>query len=135
MSEGIDICDRAAEALRAAGIDAVLTQRIDRITGKDGVLVRMMPPSTVATYFDGTRRINCTLQVIAKSLDPTEAIAICDKACDVLKTADLTSKNGSYELADPAYPVEPDGDVEELAVGVDRRHVWAIRLVCQIIRQ
>lgn len=135
MNEGIDLCERAADALRSAGINTAITQRIDRITGKDGVVVRMMPPVTVATYFDGTRRINCTIQVIAKSLDPTESISICDKACEVLRTADLSSKNGSYEPADSSYPAEPDGDVEELAVGIDKRHVWAIRMSCQIIRQ
>lgn len=135
MSETIDICERAAEALRASGMDCVHAQRLDRITGRDGVVVRMMPPRTVATYFDGTRRIDCTLQVIAKSLDPTEAMAECDRASEILRSADLSSANGSYELADPAYPAEPDGDVEELAVGTDRRHVWAIRLVIQIIRQ
>ena len=133
MTETIDICERAVDALKKAGIDA-LGQRIDRITGKDGVVVRMMPPRTVATYFDGTRRIDCTLQVIAKSLDPIEAMAACECAVEALRSADLSSANGSYELADPAYPAEPDGDVEELAVGTDRRHAWAARLVVQIIR-
>lgn len=133
MTETIDICERAVDALKKAGIDA-LGQRIDRITGKDGVVVRMMPPRTVATYFDGTRRIDCTLQVIAKSLDPIEAMAACERAVEALRAADLSSVNGSYELADPAYPAEPDGDVEELAVGTDRRHAWAARLVVQIIR-
>ena len=133
MTETIDICTRAVDALKAAGIDA-LGQRIDRITGKDGVVVRMMPPRTVATYFDGTRRIALTLQVIAKDLDPLKAMAECERAVEVLRTADLSSANGSYELADPAYPAEPDGDIEELSVGTDRRHVWAARLVVQIIR-
>ena len=133
MTETIDICERAVDALKKAGIDA-LGQRIDRITGKDGVVVRMMPPRTVATYFDGTRRIDCTLQVIAKSLDTIEAMAACERAVEALRSADLSSANGSYELADPAYPAEPDGDVEELAVGTDRRHAWAARLVVQIIR-
>ncbi len=133
MNETIDICERAVDALRRAGIDA-LGQRLDRVTGKDGVVVRMMPPRTVASYFDGSRRIDCTLQVIAKSLDPVEAMAECERAADAIRAADLSSANGSYELADQASPAEPDGDIEELAVGTDRRHVWAARLVVQIIR-
>lgn len=130
MTETIDICERAVEALRAAGVE-VTGQRLDRITGKDGTVVRMMPPRTVATYFDGSRRIDCTLQVISKSLDPVEAMAECERASDALRAADLSSANGSYEVAAPA---EPDGDIEELAVGTDRRHVWAVRLIVQIIR-
>lgn len=130
MTETIDICTRAVDALKAAGI-AALGQRIDHITGKDGVVVRTMPPRTVATYFDGSRRIDMTLQVIAKSLDPVEAMAACERASDILRAADLSSANGSYELAAPA---EPDGDMEEITVGTDRRHVWAVRLVAQIIR-
>ena len=130
MTETIDICERAVEALRAAGVE-VTGQRLDRITGKDGTVVRMMPPRTVATYFDGSRRIDCTLQVISKSLDPVEAMAECERASAALRAADLSRANGSYEVAAPA---EPDGDIEELAVGTDRRHVWAVRLIVQIIR-
>lgn len=131
MAEGIDLCDRAVDALREAGMD-VLGQRIDRITGKDGTVVRMMPPRTLAEYFDGSRRVNATLQVIAKRLDPVEAMAECERASEVLRGSDLDSANGSYEVAVPA---EPDGDMEELAVGSDRRHVWAVRLAVQIIRR
>ena len=72
MTETMDLCDRAVAALRAAGTE-VLGQRIDRLSGKDGTVVRMMPPRTRATYFDGSRRIDCTLQVISKRLDPVEA--------------------------------------------------------------
>lgn len=130
MSEAIDICDRAADALRKAGIE-VLGQRIDRLTGKDGSVVRMMPPRTLARYFDGSRRMEATVQFIAKRLDPTEAMAECERASDALQAADLESANGSYRLVSQA---EPDGDMEELAVGADRRHVWAVRLTAQIIR-
>lgn len=133
MADAIDIVDRAVDALEAAGIE-VLGQRIDRLTGKDGTVVRMMPPRTVATYFDGSRRIDCTLQVICKRLDPAEAMAECDRAAEALRAADLSSACGAYQLADPGAPSERDGDVEELSVGADRRHVWASRVIVQIIR-
>lgn len=131
MTESIDIVDRAMDALEAAGIE-VLGQRIDRLSGKDGTVVRMMPPRTRATYFDGTRRIDCTLQVIAKRLDPIEAADACDRAASVLCAADLSSANGSYELVDAG--AERDGDIEEMAVGTDRRQVWAVRVIVRIIR-
>lgn len=134
MADSIDIVDRAVDALAAAGIEA-LGQRIDRLTGKDGTVVRMMPPRIVATYFDGSRRIDCTLQVISKRLEgPAAAMEECDRAADALCAADLSSANGSYELADAAEPAERDGDVEELAVGTDSRHVWAARVLVRIIR-
>lgn len=131
MTETVDLCERAADALRAGGVDAT-TKRIDRLSGKDGTVVRMMPPRTRATYFDGSRRIDYTLQVISKSLDPMEAMATCERATEVLRAADLASANGSYEALAQA---EPDGDVEEVAVGADMRHVWCARLTVQTIRQ
>ena len=131
MTETIDICERAVEALKADGMD-VLGQRIDRLNGKDGTVVRMMPPRTRATYFDGSRRVDCTLQVIAKRLEPLEAMAECERAVSALRAADLSSANGSYEIVAQA---EPDGDIEEMTVGADRRHVWQARVVAQIIRR
>ena len=134
MADAIDIVDRAVDALAAAGIE-VLGKRIDRLAGKDGTVVRMMPPRTVATYFDGSRRIDCTLQVISKRLEgAAEAMSECDRAAEALCAADLSSANGSYELVDAAEPAERDGDVEELSVGTDRRHVWAARVLVRIIR-
>lgn len=134
MTETMDLCDRAVAALREAGME-VLGQRIDRLSGKDGTVVRMMPPRTRATYFDGSRRVDCTLQVISKRLDPVEAADECDRAAGILCEADLSSANGSYALADAAVPAERDGDVEEMTVGADRRHVWQARVTVQVIRQ
>ncbi|HIS39955.1 MAG TPA: hypothetical protein IAC12_03820 [Candidatus Aphodovivens avistercoris] len=130
MTEAIDICERAADALRGAGMDALGT-RIDRITGKDGVVVRMMPSRTLEHYLDGSRLVECVLQVVSKRLNPADAMADCERASDALRAADLSSANGSYAVV---LPAEPDGDMEELAVGEDRRHVWAVRLAVQIMR-
>lgn len=131
MSRTVDICKRALAALHAGGMPQLLGERIDRLTGKDGVVIRMLPPHTVATYFDGTRRMDYTLQVIAKSLDPLEAMSLCEQACEILRTADLSSANGTYELAASAEPVS---DIEEITIGADRRHVFCVRLTAQIIR-
>lgn len=131
MTEAIDIVERAVDALGAAGIE-VLGQRIDRLSGKDGTVVRMMPPRTRATYFDGTRRVDLTLQVVAKRLDPVEAADACDRAASALCSADLSSANGSYELVDAG--AERDGDIEEMAMGADRRSVWSARVVVPVTR-
>lgn len=130
--EGIDICEVAAGALRAAGMEGVTTQPLSRLDGKDGVVVRLMPSVTRRTYMDGRRQLDCYVQVIAKGLDEYGPMELCDEAARVLRSADLSSTNGSYEACGAA---EQDGDVERLAIGTDRRHVWAVRLVTKIIRR
>lgn len=129
MTDAMDIAERALDALRAAGMRVEGT-RLDRLTGKDGSVVRALPSRVLAAYFDGSRREECALQFVCKSLDPVEAMAECERASRVLRDADLESANGSYALV--GRP-EPDGDMEELAVDA-MRHVWAARLAVQIIR-
>lgn len=131
MTDTVDICERAVDALRAAGVVDARGTRIGALTGKDGIVVRLMPPTTLARYFDGSRRLQLTLQVISKRLDATEAMADCEHASGILMGADLASANGSYELATAP---EVDGDIEQLALDADLRHVYAVRLACQAIR-
>lgn len=132
MSETVDLCERARDALLAAGMRGVHAERLDRVKGKDGVVVRPLPPAVRREYYDGTRLVDYRFQVVAKSLDAIEAMGLCDEALRALRSADLASGNGSYEAV--GRP-EPDGDVEELAVGEDGRHVWAARLVQKIRRR
>lgn len=132
MSGGIDVLDRAVAALRAAGVAEAQARPLSRLDGKDGVVVRMMPPITRRTYFDGSRMVDCPLQVIAKSLDELAAMETCEKAARILCSADLSSANGSYRSIDGA---EPDGGAERLSVGSDGRFVWAARVVVKMIRE
>lgn len=132
MTEAIDICEVAAAALRAAGMAEAKAQPLTSLDRKDGVVVRLMPPVTRRTYMDGSRLIDCTMQVIAKGLDEYAPMDACERAARVLTGADLSSANGSYEAVGLA---EQDGDVERLGIGADRRHVWAVRVREQIIRQ
>ena len=132
---GIDIHERVRDALSAAGIRDVTAGRITAATAQDGVVVRLMPTVTTARYMDGSRRCDCYFQVIAKGRrsDGAEAPAdVCERAIGVLRDATLESANGSFSLV--SRP-EPDGDVEELAVGGDRTYVFAVKFVCKIIRK
>lgn len=131
MEDAIDICEVAARALRGAGIDAQ-ARLLSAVDGKDGVVVRLMPSVTRRTYMDGRRQLDCRVQVVAKSLDEYGAMDLCERAARALCSEVLASDNGSYEVVGLA---EQDGDVERLAVGTDRRHVWAVRVVAKIIRR
>lgn len=132
MDEAIDICEVAARLLREAGIASARAQPLTAIDKKDGVVVRLMPSVTRRTYMDGSRLLDCYVQVVAKSLDEYEPMDACERAARVLTSSDLSSENGSYEIVGLA---DQDGDVERLGIGTDRRHVWAVRIVAQIIRQ
>ena len=71
MSEALDICEVAARALRDGGIDAK-ARPLSAIDKKDGTVVRLMPSVTRRTYMDGTRLLDCYLQVVSKALDEYE---------------------------------------------------------------
>ena len=131
MSEALDICEVAARALRGGGIDAK-ARPLSAIDKKDGTVVRLMPSVTRRTYMDGTRLLDCCLQVVSKALDEYEPMGTCERAARILEAADLSSGNGSYEIVGLA---EQDGDIERVAIGADMRHVWAVRIVAKIIRQ
>lgn len=133
MTEAIDICDVAAEALRDGGIDGAKALPLSRLDKKTGVVVRLMPLVTRRTYMDGSRQLDCYLQVVAKGDvgDEYGPMDTCERAARVLCAADLSSRNGSYVLCGDA---EQDGDVERLGIGTDGRHVWASRVVAKIIR-
>lgn len=131
----IDIHERVRDALSAAGFKNVTAGRITAATAQDGVVVRLMPTVVTARYMDGSRRCDCYFQVIAKGKrsEGAEAPAdLCERAIDVLRDAVLESANDSFTLV--SRP-EPDGDVEELAVGGDRTYVYAVRFACKIIRK
>lgn len=131
MSRALDICEVAAKALRGGGIDAK-ARPLSAIDKKDGTVVRLMPSVTRRTYMDGTRLLDCHLQVVSKALDEYAPMDTCERAARILESADLESDNGSYEIVGLA---EQDGDIERLAIGTDMRHVWAVRIVAKIIRQ
>ncbi len=128
--EAIDIAERAADALRAAGIPVQGT-RLDGLSGRDGCVVRMVAPHTAEHYYDGSRLVSCTLQFVSKHLDAIECMDECERAACALRAADLSSANGSYAMEGP---VQADGEAEELAFGADMRHVWCARLTARIIR-
>lgn len=130
MGEALDICEVAAKALRAGGIEAK-ARALSAIDKRDGTVVRLMPSVTVRTYMDGTRLLDCYLQVVSKALDEYEPMDTCERAARILETSDLSSENGSYEIVGLA---EQDGDIERVAIGTDMRHVWAVRIVAKIIR-
>ncbi len=130
MGEALDICEVAAKALRAGGIEAK-ARPLSAIDKRDGTVVRLMPSVTVRTYMDGTRLLDCYLQVVSKALDEYEPMDTCERAARILETSDLSSENGSYEIVGLA---EQDGDIERVAIGTDMRHVWAVRIVAKIIR-
>lgn len=136
MSETIDICERAADALNGSGefAQTVQTGLLTALT-KSGCVVRLMPASNVKHYMDGSRREDCNFQFIAKGEpgdDEAVVAGLCEAALRALRWADLASANGSYTLVSRPEPV---GDVDELAVGNDGRHVYAVAFKCVIVRK
>ena len=120
----VDICERARDALVAAGAGKVLVRRLDGLSGREGVVVRPMPGTVVSSYYDGSRDVVLRFQVVVKRRSPVEAMDWCDAAVAAILGADLSSANGSYDLAGPAWVEE---DAQEVALGDDEMHVWAVR--------
>ena len=121
--KGVDICERARDALVEAGFADVHARRLDALTGREGVVVRLMPSTTQRTYYSGARDVTCYFQVVSKRRDPLQAMNDCHAAAEALPLADLASRNGSYEVSGPA---EVDQDAQEVAAD-QGMHVWAAR--------
>ena len=127
--KGIDICERARDALSAAGLKGASVKRLDALTGRGGIVVRLMPSTTQRTYYNGSRDVLCYFQVVSKRRDPLQAMNDCQAAEETVPMADLASRNGSYEISGPA---EVDSVAQEVAVGHDGMHVWAVRFRASI---
>lgn len=96
MTSEIDLADRLADALEAAGYANVRTRLLgDR---EEGTCVRRAPGGRTRTYMDGSAEQEVRLTVMVRSSSELEAIEACDRAEAVASSADLSSGNGSYEV-------------------------------------
>lgn len=123
-----DLVEVVRDAVRALGYSDVSLQRFSVVTASEGVYVRERPASVVTTYMDGTRELSCPIDVMVRSASERAARARSAEIADVLQVADLTSRNGSYELSSHVVSGLP----QEIEVDKGGYYTWAVTVTATI---
>lgn len=120
----IDYEKKLKELIEYEGFDNVLLGRYDRLTGREGVLIRRLPGARDERYQDGSYELQRLVQIIVRRRIASEAITDCEDIARALDFAVVESDNGSYEFVSQEVYTEP----EEFALYEDGFATWSFRL-------
>lgn len=116
----MDLLDVMRKRLNEAGIQDVFNTMPDGRRYPESVTLAFGIPDRKTVYYDGTTTSPMRVTVIVKRVSEFAAMCDAQKAEAVLKSADLASENGSYQLDS----VETT-DAQPLPWDESGRFVWA----------
>ena len=105
----------AVAALLAPHYPDVSTKRLDRFTGREGVVVRPMPAVTVDEFYDGKRIVRLYFQVFVRRRDEDEARRVCDGVARLLDGACLDPDEGTAQGSVEVYAWPQELELDEKA--------------------
>lgn len=94
----LDLTQVIAKRIEDAGLGKAYTKQPNAKKVSESIVVILGAPTRENFYFDGSRDVIQMVSVYVKRREEDAAASIADKVGDVLREADLTSENGSYEL-------------------------------------
>ena len=97
MSE-FDLTRVIASRIEDAGLGKAYTKQPNSLKAPESIVVILGAPSRENFYFDGTRDVTQNVNIYVRRREENEAASIAEQAGAVLRKADLSSENGSYEL-------------------------------------
>lgn len=97
-SSANDVCRVVRDALVAAGADAERVSLRPLLRRAEGIYVRQAPSVPITSYMDGTQDIAAVVEVYVRSPYQEDAMATAQWCSDVIRNADLSSRNGSYQF-------------------------------------
>ena len=127
----VDLCERAADWLRYKGFKDVFVKRLDQFSGKEAIVIRPFPTTTVGRYFDRERDEQYIYQITVRRRSEQKAIEDCYAVAEALNEAYLPSTNGSYIFIDQEIYTEPQQQELEEA----NFYAWQVRIVAYITRK
>ena len=127
----IDICERAKKLLEEAGFTNVSLKRLDETTGKEGIVIRPMPTTTVDRYYDRSRGEQYVYSITVRRRSERDAIDDCFKIAGLMRYASLDSGNGSYEFVEQEIYTEP----QEQFLDEQNFYGWQVRIMATITRK
>lgn len=124
----IDIVDRACDAIDASGILGSKKAKLRPfIAGEEGVIVRRVPSTVVASYMDGRKDVNYLFAIYSRFKDEEQAITTALACADAVAEGNMNSHNSSYELSD----IDVYSDVTDVDHS-NGLHTYVIQLVANI---
>lgn len=129
----IDLHERAKAYLEAKGYDGVSLKRLDQFTGKEGIVVQLVPASLVESYYDGTQVFDQPYRVTVRRRSEAEAMQVCSDIAETLEGATLESANGSYAPAD-TQGQQIYTAPQELALEEANYYAWYVQMHARIER-
>lgn len=123
-----EIIKRAKSTLEAHGIKGVYLRRLDEMTGKEGLIIRLLPITRSDTHFDLSECLQVPYQVIARFRSDSEAFEMCSKAVEILEHC-VFPIEGAH-LSDQEVYTYP----QELEVSESGFYVYEARLTAQVVR-
>lgn len=89
-----DIITVARNVLEAQGMSANL-RRLDEMTGKEGIVIRLLPITRTDSHYDLSECLEVPYQVIARCRSDSQAYGMCTKAVELLEHRIFPIEGGS----------------------------------------
>lgn len=105
----------AVAALLAPSFPDVSTKRLDRFTGREGVVVRPMPTVIDEEFYDGSRLARLYFQVFVRRRDEDEARRACEGVARMLDGAWLDPDEGEAQGPVEVYAWPQELELDEKA--------------------
>ena len=118
----------AVAALLAPHYPDVSTKRLDRFTGREGMVVRPMPAVVIDDYYDGGRVARLYFQVFVRRRDEDEARRACEAVTRLLDGAWLDPDEGEAQ-----GPVEVYARPQELELDEKAFTSWEARFSLDVL--
>lgn len=122
--DGIDYERRLRHFISENGFRGVLLGRYDKLTGREGVLIRRLPNTITERYMDGSYTLQRIVQVVVRRRIADDALEDCDWLADMLDGAQIESANGTYKFISQEVYTQP----EESSLYEEGFATWSFRL-------
>ena len=129
----IDLHERVKAYLEAKGFENVSLKRLDSFTGKEGIVVQLLPATVVETYYDGTQVLDQPYRVTVRRRSEAEAMQTCSDIAEALEHVILASARNEYA------PHGTEGQQvytapQELALEEKSFYAWHVQMRARIER-
>lgn len=126
----VDVCEAVAAKLKETGYAGVLLKRMDEMTGREGIVVRLAGSRVVNAHFDRTYTVRVIVNVMCCYYAEAEAMTSANDIRDTVDGAALPSINGSYRWTATEVYTEP----QEITLDEAGRYVWNVQFAVTIER-
>lgn len=123
-----EIVKGAKTTLESQGFHGIYLRRLDEMTGKEGIVIRLLPITRTDTHFDLSECLEIPYQIIARFRSDSEAFDECSKAVELLEHRTYPL-DGGY-LTDQEVYTYP----QELELSESGFFAYEARLAAQVTR-